>query len=87
MARRFPSEINSSPLQTEEGLLITSAIRDISERKRAEQRIAEQTQQLHEANRELRHLSSRIVASETKSGEGLAASCMTARANIWRRSR
>jgi len=29
----FPSEINSSPLQTEEGLLITSAIRDISERK------------------------------------------------------
>ena len=58
----FPSEINSSPLQTEEGLLITSAIRDISERKRAEQRIAEQTQQLHEANRELRHLSSRIVA-------------------------
>src|ERR1700736_5237215 len=58
----FPSEISSSPLQTEEGLLITSAIRDISERKRAEQRIAEQTQQLHEANRELRHLSSRIVA-------------------------
>src|SRR5260221_5144532 len=46
----FPSEISSSPLQTEEGLLITSAIRDISERKRAEQRIAEQTQQLHEAN-------------------------------------
>jgi len=58
----FPSEISSSPLQTEEGLLITSAIRDISERKRAEQRIAEQTQQLYEANRELRHLSSRIVA-------------------------
>src|SRR6202165_5991908 len=58
----FPSEISSSPLQTEEGLLITSAVRDISERQRAEQRIAEQTQQLHEANRELRHLSSRIVA-------------------------
>ena len=58
----FPSEISSSPLQTEEGLLITSAVRDISERKRAEQRIAEQTEQLHEANRELRHLSSRIVA-------------------------
>ena len=58
----FPSEISSSPLQTEEGLLVTSAIRDITERKRAEQRIAEQTQQLYEANRELRHLSSRIVA-------------------------
>jgi len=61
-ASTFPSEISSSPLQTDEGLLVTSAIRDISERKRAEQRIAEQTQQLHEANRELRHLSSRIVA-------------------------
>ena len=58
----IPSEINSSPLQTEEGLLITSAIRDVTERKRAEQQIAERTQQLHEANRELRHLSSRIVA-------------------------
>lgn len=58
----FLCEINSSPLQTEEGLLITSAIRDITERKRTEQRIVEQTQQLFEANRELRHLSSRIVA-------------------------
>jgi PAS domain S-box-containing protein len=33
----FPVEISLSPLQTEEGTLITSAIRDISERKRAEE--------------------------------------------------
>lgn len=58
----FPVEISLSPLETEEGVLITSAIRDITDRKRAEQRIAEQTQQLHQVNRELRHLSSRIVA-------------------------
>src|ERR1700732_1248874 len=58
----FPSEISSSPLQTEEGILVTSAIRDITERKRAERQIADQTQQLHDANRELRHLSSRILA-------------------------
>src|SRR5215510_6659034 len=32
----FPVEISLSPLHTEEGVLITSAIRDISERKRAE---------------------------------------------------
>jgi PAS domain S-box-containing protein len=51
----FPVEISLSPLETEEGVLVTSAIRDVSERKRNEQRIAEQT-------RELRHLSSRIVA-------------------------
>jgi PAS domain S-box-containing protein len=58
----FPAEISSSPLQTEEGLLITSAVRDVTERKKAEQKIAAQTQQLHEVNRELRHLSSRVVA-------------------------
>lgn len=58
----FPVEISLSPLETEEGVLVTSAIRDVSERKRDEQRIAEQTQQLQEMNRELRHLSSRIVA-------------------------
>lgn len=35
--REFPVEISLSPLQTEEGMLVTSAIRDISERKRAEE--------------------------------------------------
>jgi protein-histidine pros-kinase len=33
----FPVEISLSPLQTEEDLLVSSAIRDITERKRAEQ--------------------------------------------------
>jgi hypothetical protein len=60
--RTFPAEISSSPLQTLDGLLVTSAVRDVTDRKRAEQRISEQTEQLHEANRELRNLSSRIVA-------------------------
>lgn len=49
----FPVEVSLSPLVTEEGILVTSSIRDISERKRAEaaleesqrfvQRIAEMT--------------------------------------------
>jgi two-component system, sensor histidine kinase and response regulator len=34
--REFPVEISLSPLQTEEGLLVSSVIRDITERKRAE---------------------------------------------------
>lgn len=58
----FPSEITTSPLHTEEGVLIISAVRDISARKHAELRIAEQTQQLQHINQELRRLSSRIVA-------------------------
>jgi PAS domain S-box-containing protein len=35
--QEFPVEISLSPLQTDEGTLVTSAIRDISERKRAEE--------------------------------------------------
>lgn len=36
----FPIEVSVSPLQTEGGLLVSSAIRDITERKRAEQQRA-----------------------------------------------
>jgi PAS domain S-box-containing protein len=37
----FPVEISLSPLETEDGLLVSSAIRDISERKRLEKTILE----------------------------------------------
>ena len=37
----FPVEISLSPLETEEGVLISSAIRDITERKRAEETLRE----------------------------------------------
>src|SRR5438876_320552 len=36
--REFPVEISLSPLETEEGMLVSSAIRDITERKRAEEK-------------------------------------------------
>lgn len=38
---RFPVEISLSPLHTEQGLLITSVIRDITERRRAERALRE----------------------------------------------
>ncbi len=50
--REFPVEISLSPLETEEGTLVSSAIRDITERKQAEQRLKTQytvTQILAEA--------------------------------------
>lgn len=61
---RFPVEIGFSPLQTEEGLLITSAIRDITDRRRAEEqihelnsylekRVLERTEELLQSNDEL----------------------------------
>ncbi|MBI4484326.1 MAG: PAS domain S-box protein, partial [Acidobacteria bacterium] len=38
----FPVEISLSPMETEEGMLVTAAIRDVTERKRAERRLAAQ---------------------------------------------
>jgi hypothetical protein len=63
-AQPFPVEISFSPLQTEEGVVITSAIRDISERKKTEEqirqlntnleeRVLERTNELMRSNEEL----------------------------------
>jgi PAS domain S-box-containing protein len=60
----FPVELTFSPLMTEDGLMITSAIRDISERKKTEeqirqlnasleQRVLERTNALMRSNEEL----------------------------------
>lgn len=41
--REFPVEISLSPLKTPKGMLVTSAIRDVSERKRVEEELARKT--------------------------------------------
>lgn len=64
-ASEFPVEITLRPLQTEEGLLIISAVRDITERKQVdfalrelnaslEHRVAERTRELQQSNQALR---------------------------------
>ncbi len=45
----FPTEISLSPLETEEGVLVSSAIRDITDRKRVELHILDLNRQLESA--------------------------------------
>ncbi len=47
----FPVEISLSPLETDEGTLVTSAIRDITERKRIEQELLDKNLALEKADR------------------------------------
>jgi PAS domain S-box-containing protein len=49
----FPIEISLSPLETEDGTLVSSAIRDITERKRYESQLLETNNGLNSAIREL----------------------------------
>ncbi|WP_409526064.1 PAS domain S-box protein [Nitrincola sp. MINF-07-Sa-05] len=46
----FPIEISLSPLDTEEGMLVSSAIRDITERKLVERELQEKNIELEKAN-------------------------------------
>lgn len=46
----FPIEISLSPLETEDGVLVTAAIRDVTERKRFEQALREKNLELENAS-------------------------------------
>lgn len=50
---QFPVEISLSPLKTDEGMLVMSAIRDITQNKIAEQLMKDRTRELEAANNEL----------------------------------
>ena len=49
----FPVEISLSPIETENGKLVTAAIRDISDRKKAEQALQDSMDELNRKNKEL----------------------------------
>lgn len=61
----FPVEISLSPMRTPEGLVVTAAIRDVTERKKAEAQIKKLNGQLEEALRRSERLAAtgRLAAS------------------------
>ena len=61
----FPVEISLSPMQTPEGKVVTAAVRDVSERKKAEAEIKKLNRQLEEALRRSDRLAAtgRLIAS------------------------
>jgi protein-histidine pros-kinase len=61
----FPVEISLSPMRTPEGIVVTAAIRDVSERKKAESQIKKLNAQLEEALRRSERLAAtgRLSAS------------------------
>jgi hypothetical protein len=58
--RSIPIEISASPLEVDEGLLITSAIRDISERKKVEQARAKAEEKVRLLNSHLEELNGHL---------------------------
>ncbi len=78
-----PVEISLSPLLTEDGVLVTSAIRDITERKRAQwelqtayseldNRVKERTAELERSNQTLRLLSVRLLRAQDEERRKIA---------------
>lgn len=55
----FPVEISLSPIETEEGMLVSSAIRDITDRRRIERALQDKNAELERAN----HAKDRFLAS------------------------
>jgi protein-histidine pros-kinase len=53
----FPVEISLSPLETGEGMLITSAVRDVTDRKRLEEDVRRQNRELEEQNQRVQKAS------------------------------
>jgi PAS domain S-box-containing protein len=51
--RELPIEISMKPLETEQGILVTSALRDISERKQTEQKVIHLNEELEQRAAEL----------------------------------
>jgi PAS domain S-box-containing protein len=60
--REFPIEVSTKPLAAEKGLVVTSAIRDITERKQVEQQISKLNKELEHRAMELENANKELEA-------------------------
>ncbi len=70
--REFSIEISLSPLRTEEGLLTIASVRDITERKRAEQILRESEAALRLGNEKIHYLAGELINSQEKERRRIA---------------
>ncbi len=80
----FPVEISLSPLETEEGHLVSSTIRDVTERRRAEEQLLSSRQQLQaalRANERIMDQSLDVICTIDREGRFVQVSA--ACSNIW----
>ncbi len=65
--QEIPIELSLSPIETEDGLLVTGAIRDISERKREQEELSRSKQELQDRVDELERLQQELKKKKTES--------------------
>lgn len=64
--QEIPIELSLSPIRTEDGLLVTGAIRDISERKREQEELSRSKQELQDRVDELERLQQELRKKKTE---------------------
>ncbi|MFQ5993294.1 MAG: PAS domain S-box protein, partial [Nitrospiraceae bacterium] len=70
--REFPLELSLSPLETEEGVLVSSAIRDVTERKQAEEALRQSEAALRNSQKDLRILTGKLLSAQEEERRRLA---------------
>jgi PAS domain S-box-containing protein len=68
----FPVEISLSPVETQEGTLVTAAVRDVTEQKRLEEQIRQRNRELTEASEKLEEQYRRVQEGSRLKSEFLA---------------
>lgn len=79
----FPVEISLSPMKTEEGLLISAAIRDVTQRKRIEADVQKLNEDLHQRAAQLEAANRELESFSYSVSHDLRPPCAALTASAW----